>query len=121
MPTAEGPAEHAAGLLAPRLDRVGLLLRERAVLDHLVELGVLGGRQRVAQLLRRDVQPLGGVVEDRLLGLRPVVLRHRGDRDAGAAREQPPGEGDGCDPSCTHARPFVRWHGPCDVDSATHV
>src|SRR3954452_18409659 len=40
-------AEHRAVLLAAGLDRVGLGLGQLAVLDRLVELGVLGGAERV--------------------------------------------------------------------------
>ena len=94
-------AEHGAGLLARRLDGVGLLLGEVAVLRRLVELSVLGRGQRVTQLPRRDVQALGGVVEDRLLGLLVVILRHRRDRH-GASGDQRAAQRECCDSSCTH-------------------
>ena len=87
------PAEDAAVLRTPRLDRVGLLLGELAVLDGLVELAVLRRAERRAQRLRRDVQPLGRVGEDRLLGLLAVVITSRrrdGSSSAGSGGE------DGC-------------------------
>ena len=101
-------AEHAAGLLAQLLEPVGLLLRELAVLDRLVELRVLRRRQRVAQLVGRDAEALGRVVEDLLLGLAALVLRHRRDRRAGAACHERAAQRDRCDPSSTHVRVLLR-------------
>ena len=55
----------------------------RPVLDGLVDLGELRLGERAAQLAGLDVEALGGVVQDRVLGLlAPVVL---GGRDRGAA------------------------------------
>ena len=90
-------AEHAAVRLAARLELIGVRLGELAVGDGLVELRVLRGGERRAELLRSDVEPLGRVVEDRRLG---VVGRRRD----GAARERRScGDGtDGCDASKVH-------------------
>src|SRR4051812_1706978 len=56
--------------LDPRLDAIGLRLGEAPVLDRLVEAVLERALQRGAEVVRADVQPLGGVVEQRLALLR---------------------------------------------------
>ncbi len=79
--------EDAAGLLAPLLDLVGLLLREPAVLDGGVELRVERGAERVPQLVGCRAEAARGVVEDGLFLLLGLVARSRGDRSPGTAGE----------------------------------
>src|SRR3954469_14152569 len=62
-------AEHEPGLGAARLDGVGLVLGDLARLDGRVELGVLGGAERAAELVRGRAEPARRVVEHRLLAL----------------------------------------------------
>jgi hypothetical protein len=61
------------------------------------------------QLVRRDVQPLGRVVEHRLLGLLAVVLADRRDRRAGSACHERAAQRDHCDPSYTHLTSSFVW------------
>ena len=96
---ARAAAEHAAGLRAALLDRVGLLLREPAGLDRGVELGVLRLAERVAQLGGLHAQPLGGVGEHSLLALLGFVGPRGGDRHAcagGSERAGRDNRGDAC-------------------------